>query len=111
MRLMKDETGGVPIRDVVALKSKLYSFMTDKSKITAKGVKKSFVTHHVTHELFRQTLENKTVTRAKFRAICSKQHSLHTVEIDKVCLSAYDDKRYILDDGINTFAYGQYSIK
>jgi len=109
--LMKDETGGVPIRDVVALKSKLYSFITDKSKIAAKGVKKSFITQHVTHDLFRHTLENKTVTRAKFRVICSKQHSLHTVEMDKVCLSAYDDKRYILSDGVRTLAYGHYELK
>jgi hypothetical protein len=109
--LMKDETGGVPIRDVVALKSKLYSFITDKSKIAAKGVKKSFITQHVTHDLFRHTLENKTVTRAKFRAICSKQHSLHTVEVDKVCLSAYDDKKFILADGIRTLAYGHYELK
>jgi hypothetical protein len=27
-------------------------------------------------------------SHAEFRAMCPKQHSLHTVEIDKVCLSA-----------------------
>ena len=30
------------------------------------------------------------------------------MEINKVSLSAYDDKRYILDDGITSYAYGHY---
>jgi hypothetical protein len=108
--LMKDETGGKPIREYVGLKPKLYSFITDKCKITAKGVKKSYIKLHVTHDLFRNTLQNKTITRAKFMTITSKRHSLHTMEIDKVCLSAYDDKRYLLDDGVRTLAYGHYKI-
>ena len=49
-------------------------------------------------------------THAEFRAMCPKRHSLHTVEIDKVCLSAYDDKKCILADGIRTLAYGHYKL-
>ena len=33
---------------------------------------------------------------------------LYTMEMNKVSLSAYDDKRYILDDGITSYAYGHY---
>jgi len=108
---MKDETAGNPIREIVALKAKMYSYITDESKMVAKGVKKSYIKKHVTHALYKQTLQNKTITRAKFMTIGSKQHSLHTMEIDKVCLSAFDDKRYILPDGIRTLAHGHYSIK
>ena len=43
---------------------------------------------------------------ATFRTFKSTNHVLNTVEMTKVCLSAYDDKRYILDDGIKTLAYG-----
>jgi len=32
------------------------------------------------------------------------------MEINKSCLSAFDDKRYILDDGVHTLAYGHESI-
>ena len=28
-----------------------------------------------------------------------------TYEIDKISLSCFDDKRYVLDDGIHTLAY------
>jgi hypothetical protein len=46
----------------------------------------------------------------KFCSIRSFNHALKTVEISKTCLSAYDDKRYVLSDGIATFAYGHYKI-
>ena len=29
-----------------------------------------------------------------------------TCDINKISLSCFDDKRYVLDDGINTLAYG-----
>ena len=37
-------------------------------------------------------------------------HILKTIEINKKCLSAYDDKRYILLDGVHTLANGQFRI-
>ena len=35
----------------------------------------------------------------------SKKHKLGTYEIDKISLSCFDNKRYVLDDGIYTLAY------
>jgi hypothetical protein len=109
---MKDETEGRPIFEFIGLRPKMYSVLTDANtaKITAKGIKKCYAKNHLTHELFDQTLKNKTITHAQFRSIQSKRHSLHTVQIDKVCLTAYDDKRYILDDGKSSLAYGHYSL-
>ena len=34
-----------------------------------------------------------------------KKHKLGTYEIDKISLSCFDNKRYVLDDGIHTLAY------
>ena len=34
-----------------------------------------------------------------------KKHKLGTYETDKISLSCFDDKRYVLDDGICTLAY------
>ena len=39
------------------------------------------------------------------KKIESKKHKLGTYEIDKISLSCFDDKRYVLDDGIYTFCY------
>jgi len=33
-----------------------------------------------------------------------------TVEVTKACLNAFDDKRYILSDGMQTLAYGHKDI-
>ena len=40
------------------------------------------------------------------RGIKSKNHNLGTYETNKRSLSCFDDKRYILKNGINTLAYG-----
>jgi len=39
-----------------------------------------------------------------------RKHHLFTTHSVKKGLSCYDDKRYILDDNINTLAYGHYSL-
>ena len=40
----------------------------------------------------------------------SRQHTISTVKQHRRCLSAYDDKRFILECGTRTLAYGHYSI-
>ena len=35
----------------------------------------------------------------------SNKHKLGTYEISKISLSCFDDKRYVLHDGIHTLAY------
>ena len=39
------------------------------------------------------------------KRIQSRKHKLGTYEIDKISLSCFDDKRYLLDDIIRTVAY------
>jgi len=45
-----------------------------------------------------------------FRTFRSTNHVVSTVEITKLCLCAFDDKRYILDDGVHMLAYGHFSL-
>ena len=35
----------------------------------------------------------------------AKKHKIGTYEIDKISLSCFDDKRFVLDDGVHTLAY------
>ena len=110
----KSETGSIPPKEFVGLRSKMYSLnVSDKkkeSKIRAKGIKKSYVKKHVRHEQFLKVLHHQNPTKSQFCAFRSTNHVLQTVEINKTCLSAFDDKRYILEDGVKTLAYGHYSI-
>ena len=77
---MKDEFRRVIVNEFVGLKSKIYSI---KKKLMAKNQK-----------------EMKIMKR-----IQSKKHKLGTHETGKISLSCFDDKRYVLDDGIYTLAY------
>ena len=54
---------------------------------------------------FKDVLFNKKIITQKMKKIQSKKHKLGTYEIDKISLSCFDDKRYVLDDGIHTFSY------
>ena len=47
----------------------------------------------------------------KMKTIRSKNHQLGSYEINKVSLSCFDDKRYMLENGIKSYAYGYYLIK
>ena len=47
----------------------------------------------------------KKIIRHKMKIIQSKQHKLGTYKIDKISLSCFDNKRYVLDDGIYTLSY------
>ena len=49
---------------------------------------------------FKDVLFNEKIIRHKMKRIQSKKHKLGTYEIDKISLSCFDDKRYVLDDGI-----------
>ena len=111
---MKDECGGQAPRQFVGLRSKMYSLQIRrddrKPKMTAKGIKRSFVKNHLRHDMYLHTLRTGKITRAEFRRFQSKRHRVHTVNVNKICLSAFDNKRYILSDGVSTLAYGHCRI-
>ena len=108
----KDEAAGDPIIEFVGLKSKMYSYKTEnKENKTAKGVKKNVIKSQLCLSDYRDTLFNCTTMRHKMRTIRSEYHQISSYQINKVSLSPFDDKRYILDDGISSYAYGQQKIK
>ena len=67
---------------------------------TAKGV--SIATEF---DKFKDILHNQKIVRHKMKRIQSKKHELGTYEVDKISLSCFDKKRYVLDDGNRTLAY------
>ena len=54
---------------------------------------------------FKDVLFNEKLIRHKMKRIQSKKHELGTYEIDEISLSCFDDKRYVLDDGIYALVY------
>ena len=54
---------------------------------------------------FKDVLFNKKVIRHKMKRIQAKKHKIGAYDINKISLPCFDDKRYILNDGVNTLAY------
>ena len=97
---MKDEYGGVIIDEFVGLKSKMYSIkkITGIESSSAQGV-------NIATEFneFKDALFNKKIIRHKMKRIQAKKHKKENYEIDKMSLSGFDDKRFVLDDAVNAY--------
>ena len=120
---MKDECGGNQILKFVGLRSKLYAYEVDRlrddnkewkydvQKKKCKGIRKYVIKKEITIDDYEECLISK---RPQFRAmntIRSRRHDVGTEKINKTALSADDDKRVVLPDGINTLAIGHYRLK
>ena len=108
----KDETAGVPIREFIGLKSKMYSISLDSGKDSkkAKGVKKNVIRKGISHGDYLDVLHQSKVMHHRMKTIRSDCHQISSYEINKISLSPYDDKRYISSDGISSYAYGNLNI-
>ena len=85
----------------------MYSILDENNneKITSKG-------HNAFIEFqeFYDTLFKKKILRHTMRGIKSKNHNLGTYKTNKISLSCFDDKRYILRNEIETLTYGHKDI-
>lgn len=110
--LMKDENCGKIMREYVGLRAKMYSLKVDNSKDTKKikGIKKNIVQKTIHFEDYKICLNEKIEIKRQQVLIRSRLHKVYTISEKKIALSCFDDKRYILDDGINTLAWGHYRI-
>ena len=60
---------------------------------------------------FKDTLFNKKIIRHKMRRIQGKRHKMGTYEVNKISLCIFDDKRFVLNNGIDTLAYFHKDLK
>ena len=72
----------------------------DEEVTKAKGVNIK-----IRHKEFVDVLFNKKVIRYNMKRLQRKLHEIRTYNICKIALSCFDDKRYALDNGVNTLAY------
>ena len=109
----KDECAAVQPLEFVGLRAKMYSLLMPEGhsdKQTAKGVQRAYAKQNIKHMHFVECLNGEKIPKALYYNIRSNNHVLKTVLIMKESLSAYDDKRYILVDGIESLSYGHYKI-
>ena len=108
----KDESAGIPITEFVGLRSKMYSYVKDNERTarTAKGIKKQVIIKDIKHEDYKNVLFNNEQIHHKIKTIRSEKHLLGSYELNKISLSCFDDKRFIHENGITSYAYGHYQI-
>ena len=115
------ETG--PIRQFVGIRTKMYSIRCESkkkfNKVKSKGgiIKASYRQRNLRHRHYLRALLSNTKTRnAEFWQITrSSIHDLKTVIVCKKkktsSLNPIDCKRFVLPNGIDTLAYGHYSLR
>ena len=109
---MKDECNGKPISEVVCLRSKMYSILIEGggNKKKAKGTTKVVTKKEISHQNYKDALFGKQSYKHGMDMFRSIDHQMYTVHLHKTTLFPFDSKRWILEDGIHTLAYGHKNI-
>ena len=107
---MTDELQGKAPREIVCVRSKLYSIgYVSGKKQSAEGVQKS-VKKFLNHDLFRNSLFSKKEVIKTMTNLRSHCHQIVVNGIVKVAISSFDDKRFPLENGDSSLAYGHHKI-
>jgi hypothetical protein len=122
MGKMKDESCGDIITEFVGLRPKMYSYtvrqtaadgggdVINKESKRAKGIQRAALTS-LAHSDYLKQLKQPVENYVNIVRIGQKQHRVYTISSLKRGLCAFDDKRYLLPDGVRTLAHGHYRVR
>jgi len=124
--MLKDEAEGKLISEYIGMNPKVYAYVMTESCARehkkAKGVQKHTLKTSIKMQDYKDILAATTLASARMQekplescqltrdiySIQSRNHRVNLIKQSKKCLVAYDSKRYILEDGIETRAHGDY---
>ena len=106
--LMKDELGGKILTEVVALRPKTYSYLTDdcEEDKKAKGTKKCVIKQRLKFNDYKDCLLNNQIVLKSQQRSKNERHDVYTEEINKIALSSNDDKTLQTFDRLTSYPYG-----
>ena len=106
--LIKSETGTDLIREVIALRSKVYAYVTESGKIgkRAKGTTTAAQERDLSWEKYVEALLTLRAIPTNNMQFLRSGFGVTSVTLEKVSLSANDGKRQVEEDGIHTHAFG-----
>ena len=79
-------------------------------------VSENVIKKNITHKDYKDTVQNKKNNKKKkqmyhtMKTVRSECHQICSCELNKISLSCFDDKRYILADGQSSYTNGHYKI-
>jgi hypothetical protein len=112
---MKIETKDYLVKEMVFLAPKVYSYKYEHTMGSireqgegrrAKGIQRCVVANHFNHDNYLTQLYDPHNISVTVRRIGSINHLVYSFRTQKRGLTAIDDKRYLLEDGINSVPYG-----
>ena len=107
---MTDELQGKVLTENVCLRSKLYSIQFQGGvEQSAKGVQKN-VKKTLHHDLFKSCEFDKQPVQKSMTQLKSENHQIVVNRVNKLAVISYDEKRYLLENGLRSLAYGHYSV-
>lgn len=100
----------LPLEEFIGLRPKCYFllFDKDKEKKTTKGTESAVKKVNLHRRHYRDVLNDLATVFVKKNVIKYKGHQIGTYHQNKAALTAFETKRWIKNDGINTLAYGHY---
>ena len=110
--LMKDECNGKIVTEFIGLRSKMYCLQVENQDYVkkAKGVKSEVIKRTIDSGHFRDCLFNSNQIYRDQCKISSKYHKMYTEKFNKLALSSYDDKRFLLNKSTDTLPWGHKDI-
>ena len=107
---MTDELQGKVLTENVCLRSKLYSIQFQGGvKQSAKGVQKN-VKNTLHHDLFKSCEFDKQPVQKSMTQLKSENYQIVVNRVNKIAVISYDEKRYLLENGLRSLVYGHYSV-
>lgn len=111
----KDEAAGKTIREFVGLRSKMYAYDCEGGDLCkkAKGVQSSVLSSpSITLGHYREQLREEVLPKiCEMSQLRHRKHHIYHEKMTKISLSGFDSKRYILDNGVDTLAFGHTRLK
>ena len=103
----KDEAAGRQITHFVGLRPKLYAYKIEDQgeKRKAKGVKKYVIKKSFPFDDYKKCLFTEEEVVKEMNILRSEKHEIFSKTVNKVALSANDDKRLICKNKIDTLAF------
>jgi len=108
--MFKDECSGQVMTEFVGLRAKLYAYKMHEGAEgkRCKGIRQGVVKNKISIEDYKECLFSGKVQHRVMNVIRSRNHNITTETVNKIALSANDDKRVILEDGVHTRAIGHW---
>ena len=122
---MKDELGGNVLLEFIGLRAKAYSYkkyilypnakkeeklydiLEDKK---LKGISRNTVKQTLKFDHYKKCLIDGITHLASMIMFRSDLHIVKTIQIQKIAMTQFDDKRYLMNDGITSLPFGHHSI-